>query len=239
MPRPQVDPEKLRAALEAVRAGASQAAAAARAGIGLATLKRAMGDGRASAPVKASPPPLPASPLAPPPGPGPVVARPAPPTSPVTSAAAPPTVPAASYTSQLLLEVESALEGAATDPEARVIGLTLRELVASIPQTDPGKLPQVANSIKTLTAALRDMRPARPPSRDEVDERLRELDRPTLEMIEEYTAAADKLLTSRASALKAWAVERLSQDDAAEHSALVDGLFAPPSPAPPVATGTA
>lgn len=246
MARPKADPGKLAVALAAASSGASLAAAAARGGVSESTLKRELralktagrGIPQPSPPATSSPPPVPPAATSSPAaattkagkGRGKVVAA-VPPTTP----ASPPSSPTGA---SLLGEVDAALLDLGDDPEARVIGATLRALVAGIPALDAGKLPQVANAVKTLVTTMRAMRPARALPPDAMDERLRELDRDAIAKIDEYTAAADKALDARLAALKVWAGARLPADLAAELLAQLDGLFLPPAPST-VSTGTA
>jgi hypothetical protein len=208
-----------------------QADAAARVGIGVNTVKRALADAQRRAP-RAEPPaatPQPAPALRPP---GP---RPTPPPGDVDE---PPSDDVAAP-GPLLAEVDAALDTIGDDPEARILGATLRQLIAAIPVLDAVKLPQIAGAVRGLCTTLREMRPARPPAPDEIEERLRALDAPTLEEIERYTGEADKALAGRLDALKAWGAARLPPSLAEEHARLVDGLHAPPTPAPPQAPAPA
>lgn len=212
MPRPKVDARKLQNALAAVAAGVPQADAAARAGVGLNTLKRALADAQRRTPS----PTAPSSPA-----PAPDLDEPE-----DDDGDAPPPAPGV-----LLSEVDAALEGLSADPEARIVGATLRQLVQAIPALDPVKLPLIANSVRTLCTTLREMRPPRPPAPDELDERLRLLDKPALDEIERYTAEADAAFLRRLGELRAWGAANLDPARAQQHTVLVDALTAPPAPA--------
>lgn len=230
MARPKADAERVNRAVEAVRNGTPLAAAAAAAGIGLSTLKRSLAAVRGGTAHPATAPA--ATPAAP---------SPAKPTKAAPVAAAAPASAPASHVAPGGIDaaIQVALGELGDDPEAQIVGAMLRELGSKIAGLDAAKLPAAANAVKTLAVTMRDMRPPRPPSPDQIDERLRELDRPVLEEIERYTAAADKALAARLAALKAWGAEHLTPDLADEHAAMVDGLSAPPEPASPIATGTA
>jgi Homeodomain-like domain len=129
---------------------------------------------------------------------------------------------------ELLAEVDAALQDLPADPEARVIGAALRLVVRRTVGLEAGRIPQVANGVRTLVLALREMRPPPPPSPDLLEEQLRQLDAETKKRIEQYLPAADAALEQRMAALRAWGARVLNPALAVELGEQLDALFAPP-----------
>jgi len=114
------------------------------------------------------------------------------------------------------------------DPEARVIGAALRLVARRTAGLEAGRIPQVANGVRTLVLALREMRPPPPPSPDLLEEQLRRLDAETKKRIEQYLRSSDEALEHRMAQLRAWGARLPSPALTTELAEQLDGLFAPP-----------
>lgn len=216
MARPKADQDKVARALAAHAKGLPLAQAATKHGVSKRTLDRAIAAASTktpSAPVAASSSP-------------PIVQV----QVGVPAAVAPPAEPEGpGLVLDLLAEVDALLRTLPDLPEARVVGAALRVVAGELKSgVDPSKLPAIINAVRSATLTVREMRGPIAPTRDQVDERLRQLDGVSRRRHEQYTAAADAALDRRLAELRAWLLGWLPPAIAPELHQRLDALFAPP-----------